>query len=190
MQDRVNTGNDVVRRQPEILVTSTPVRERSQDIEKHITDDIKVVKEGRENLKAERDGNTSKVLFSEEAQLILNTTPELNPGENQDVFINEPNLSSHSVRKVGLSVEELMLSQLSLDSERLGQLQEQRSTNPASLKSVAGNASSINDLSLFAELSSEEPSIMTDVESVSCFSPVGKELEGLIKENEELLDAK
>jgi len=190
VQDRVNTGNDVVRRQPEILVTSTPVRERSQDIEKHITDDIKVVKEGRENLKAERDGNTSKVLFSEEAQLILNTTPELNPGENQDVFINEPNLSSHSVRKVGLSVEELMLSQLSLDSERLGQLQEQRSTNPASLKSVAGNASSINDLSLFAELSSEEPSIMTDVESVSCFSPVGKELEGLIKENEELLDAK
>ena len=190
VQGRVNTGIDVLRRQPESLVTSTPVRERSQEIEKHITDDIKVVKEGRESVEAGRDGSTSKVLFSEEAQLILNTTPELNPSENQDVFINERNLSSHSMGKVGLSVEELMVSQLSLDSERLGQLQEQRITNPASLKSVAGNGSSINDLSLFAELSSEEPSIMTDMESVSCFSPVGKELEGLIKENEELLDAK
>ena len=188
IKDRITMDNFAVRKQADTLITSTPLRGRSQDLGGHNAD---IVRRSMENVEtADKDSNASKVLFSEEAQIILNTTPELSQEDTREVFANEKNLSSNSLMKARFSSEDLMVSQMSLDSARLGQLQENRRVNTASLHSVAEDRSSINDLSLFAELSSEEPSIMTEMESVSCLSPVGKELEGLIKENEELLDSK
>ena len=189
-QDRIRMDNFGVRRQAEMLVTSTPLRERSQDLGGHKADDIRRSMENTENIAADKDSNTSKALFSEEAQLILNTTPELSRDETQEVFAKENNVSSNSLSMARLSAEELMMSQMSLDSARLGQIQDNRRVNTASLNSVAEIKRSINDLSLFAELSSEEPSIMNEMESVSSLSPVGKELEGIIKENEELMESR
>ena len=189
-QDRIEPDTFAWRRQPELLAASTPLRERPHDLEGQSADSVRIGMEGTENISSDKTSNTGKIVFSSEAQLILNTTPELNQGdEPQEVFTDDSNLLPRPF-KANLLADELMVSQMSLDSGRLGQIQEQRRINAASLIAVAENGNSINDLSLFAELSSEEPNILTEMESASCLSPVGKELEGLIKENEELLDSK
>ena len=187
--DKLNAGHEALKKHAEALVTSTPLRERPETFGEHQPDYIKESLESEMNTNKEKEVKSSKELFSEEAQLILNTTPELNQESTKEVFAAESALSTNSLSKPSLSVEELMVSQMSLDSSRLGHLQEQRRVTP-SLNFAAENGSSVNDLSLFAELSSEEPNLMTEMESASCLSSVGKELEGLIKENEELLSSK
>lgn len=170
------------------MVTSTPLKERSEELVHQVLERAK--RPGDGDVESLPEVKSSKELFSEEAKLILNTTPELNEQANVEDFDTEKNLSTIALSKPCLSVEELMVSQLSLDSSRLGHLQEQRRVAAPSLATTGENGSSINDLSLFAELSSEEPSLMNEMESASCLSSVGKELEGLIKENEELLSSK
>ena len=87
------------------------------------------------------------------------------------------------------SIDDVLASQLSLDSSRLGTLQEQRRLNVPAAQQTAQLDSSINDVSLFTELSKEEPSILGDM-SRDFLSPMDTGLESLIKENEELLDSK
>lgn len=171
-------------------MTSTPLKERSAEFADQSAGPTKGSSIAEEGFKTGTEMEVSRELFSQEAKVILNTTPELNQEQGQEGYKSESNISTPSISKSNLSVDDMMVSQLSLDSERLGHLHEQRQRRVNATSFIASTGNSVNDLSLFAELSSEEPNIMMEMESASCFSSVGKEVEGLIKENEELLGSK
>lgn len=131
-----------------------------------------------------KDGNVPQAI-SAEAKLILESTQELNQTPNiQHSLIHgaDPNLKH-------LSIEQLMASQLSLDSSRLGQLQDDRIISTPIAEGFEAGASSVNDMSLFAELSNEDASLLENSPGAGFVSST-KEFEEIIQENKDLLASK
>ena len=157
--------------------------------------------------------SSASVRLSPEANAILQSTPELSGRllgsaavqgwmEESATSGDASNLRSESYSALSLApdrtstsklqIEDMMASQISLDSARLGKLHDERvflSDEPSPCELQRG-VERMNDLSLFAELSSQEPSFLEGLDTTGGLSAVGREMETIIKENEELLTAK
>eukprot|EP00795_Rhopilema_esculentum_P000009 gene9-9606_t len=134
--------------------------------------------------------SVSGISFTEETLLDRSEHVEQQPvlGESSDNFRSSTVAYTETPENLS-SIDDVLASQLSLDSSRLGTLQDQRRLNVPAAQRTAELDSSVNDVSLFTELSKEEPSILGDM-SRDFLSPMDTGLESLIKENEELLDSK
>ncbi len=182
------------------ITTSTPMRPKGRNDNICSVDDIGLpiigYKEAEQSVFEHSENNRdsqSSALLSHEAQEILNTTPELLSGQlsltNRNLGLRE---NYSNMNASNMSIPQHMASQMSLDSRRLGNLHEERRllSGDSAVSESQQVAERMNDVSLFAELSDQEPSFLGDASSVGNFSAVGKEMETIIKENEELLSAK
>ena len=170
---------------------STPIKGTDKSIkdvhsERSIASKL-VLDDSRADHEAEallKDGNVPQAI-SAEAKFILESTQELNETPNIHhslIHGADPNLKH-------LSIEQMMASQLSLDSSRLGQLQDDRIISAPVTEGFEAGASSINDISLFAELSNEDASLLDNSPGAGFVSST-KEFEEIIQENKDLLASK
>eukprot|EP00794_Sanderia_malayensis_P007144 gene7144-7949_t len=190
------------------IATSTPLRPKKKSGERVCSvDDDKIglpvisYKEAEKYFidDSEAKQDSSDVFLSPQAQEILRTTPELSAGP----AVSLPSAHADGIEALEssklnplnlLSADQLMASQMSLDSTRLGRLNEERrhvsAESGQQILETEEDTENLNNVSLFAELSDQEPSYLGDINTASSFSAVGREMEKIIKENEDLLSIK
>ena len=156
------------------LATSTPLRLQS------VPEGTAAVAGGDE---IENIANIPVMTFNE-AELSMTRGSTLSLSETGKTQL------SPEAQAILLSTPELQGSQLSIDSMRLSKLQDERHQSEGTAEETKSARERMNNLSLFAELSSQEPTSVGEIDTGSNLSSVGKELESLIKENDELHSTK